>query len=237
MEIDSLQALVFDVFGTVVDWRTSITEEGRALGRHKNIDVDWEGFADVWRQKYQPSMDRVRRGDRPWVRLDDLHRESLLDVLSEFGIDALTDPEIDHFNRAWHRLRPWSDSVEGLSRMKRKFILGTLSNGNIALLVNMAKFSGLPWDVILGAEPARTYKPLPEAYLRTCEFLDLPPANVMLVAAHNEDLQHARSLGMRTAFVARPREHGPRQTKDLEAEHEFDFVADDFLDLAAQLSC
>ena len=204
MEIDSLKALVFDVFGTVVDWRTSITEEGRTLGRRKSIDVDWEQFADAWRKKYQPSMDRVRSGERPWVGLDDLNRESLLEVLSEFGIDGFTDLEIDHFNHAWHRLRPWRDSVEGLSRMKRKFILGTLSNGNIALLVNMAKFSGLPWDVILGAEPARTYKPLPKAYLRTCEFLGLPPANVMLVAAHNRDLQHARSHGMRTAFVVRP---------------------------------
>ena len=237
MEIDSLRALVFDVFGTVVDWRTSITEEGRALGRRKSINVDWGRFADAWRGKYQPSMDRVRRGERAWVRLDDLHRESLMEVLSEFGIEGLTESEIDHLNRAWHRLRPWSDSVAGLSRMKRKFILGTLSNGNVALLVNMAKFSELPWDVILGAEPARAYKPLPEAYIRTCEILDLPPAQVMLVAAHNGDLQHACSHGMRTAFVARPMEHGPGQTKDLEAEHEFDFVAADFLDLAGQLGC
>ena len=171
------------------------------------------------------------------MRLDDLHRESLLELLSEFDIEVLSEAEIDHFNRAWHRLRPWPDSVEGLNRMKRKFILGTLSNGNVALLVNMAKFAGLPWDVILGAEPARAYKPLPEAYLRTCEFLDLAPGQVMLVAAHNGDLLHARSHGLRTAFVARPEEYGPGQTKDRSAEHEFDFVAGDFLDLAGQLTC
>ena len=237
MKIDTIKALVFDVFGTVVDWRSSVTEEGRSLGRRKNISVDWESFADAWRGKYQPSMDRVRNGERAWTRLDDLHRESLLEVLEAFGIEGLSDAEVDHFNRAWHRLSPWPDSVEGLSRLKRQFILGTLTNGNIALLVNMAKNAGLPWDVILGAEPARAYKPLPESYLRTCEFLDLSPTQVMLVAAHNNDLVHARSHGMRTAFVGRPTEYGPGQTKDQKAEHQFDFVAKDFLDLADQLGC
>ena len=188
MGIGLVKALVFDVFGTVVDWRSSIIKEGQKLGREHNLDVDWVAFADAWRGKYQPSMERVRRGEREWVRLDDLHHESLLELFIEFGIKGLSEDQIGDFNRAWHRLRPWPDSVEGMQRMKRKFILATLSNGNIALLVNMAKFSGLPWDVILGAEPARAYKPLPQAYLCTCEFLDLAPDEVMLVAAHNDDL-------------------------------------------------
>ena len=236
MRIDSIKALVFDVFGSVVDWRSSVIDEGRALGREKGISIDWESFADRWREKYQPSLDRVRRGEREWTRLDDLHRESLVELLTEFCIEGLSNQEIDHFNRVWHRLRPWPDAVEGLQRLKVHFTLGTLSNGNISLLVNMAKNAGLPWDVILGAEPARTYKPLPGSYLLTCDFLGLPPAEVMLVAAHNDDLVQARHHGMGTAFVARPTEFGPSQSKDLRAEHRFDITAHDFLDLADQLT-
>ena len=237
MGFDTMKALVFDVFGTVVDWCGSVIEEGHSLGRRKSIDIDWESFVDAWRGKYQPSMERVRGGERPWTRLDDLHRESLLELLTGFGVEGLSDAEIDDFNRAWHRLHPWPDSVEGLQRIKQKFIVGTLSNGNVSLLVNMAKFAGLPWDVILGAEPAQAYKPSPEVYLRTCELLDLHPGEVMLVAAHNDDLVHARSHGLRTAFVRRPEEYGRGQTKDLVAQHRFDFVARDFLDLADQLEC
>ena len=210
-----IEALVFDVFGTVVDWRTSIVREGRALGRRLRIEADWEAFADAWRGMYQPAMERVRSGEREWVRLDDLHRESLCTLIESFGIRGLDEAGIDHFNRAWHRLDPWPDCVEGLTAMRRRYVLGTCSNGNVAMMVHMARRAGLPWDAILGAEPCRAYKPLPEAYLGTCAYLDLPPERVVMVAAHNDDLVHAASHGMRTAFVARPGEYGPHQKPGL----------------------
>ena len=235
--IDAIKALTFDVFGTVVDWRTGITEEGRALGRDKGIDADWEAFADAWRGKYQPSMSRVREGKIPWTNLDSLHRQSLEELLEEFGITELDDGEKDHLNRAWHRLPAWPDSVEGLARLKQKYVLATLSNGNVALLVNMAKHAGLPWDAVLGAELARHYKPQPESYLITAELLGLAPHECALVAAHNDDLVAAGALGFRTAFVARPTEYGPDQNTNLKAEHEFDIVAKSFIDLADQLGC
>ena len=235
--IDALKALTFDVFGTVVDWRTSITEEGRTLGREKGIDADWVAFADAWRGKYQPSMSRVREGELPWTNLDSLHRASLEELLEEFRIAGLDEAEKDHFNRAWHRLDPWPDSVPGLTLLKTKYVLATLSNGNIALLVNMAKHAGLPWDAILGAEVARHYKPQPEAYLTTAELLGLAPHECMLVAAHNGDLVAAADVGFRTAFVPRPTEYGPEQQNDLEAEHDFDVVAESFVDLAKKLGC
>ena len=235
--IDAVEALAFDVFGTVVDWRTGITEEGRAVGRAKGITADWEAFADAWRGKYQPSMSRVRDGEIPWTNLDSLHRQSLEELLEEFGITILDDREKDHLNRAWHRLPAWPDSVEGLTRLKKRYILATLSNGNVALLVNMAKHAGLPWDAVLGAEVARHYKPQPQSYLITAELLGLAPHQCMLVAAHNGDLLAAGALGFRTAFVARPSEYGPEQKTDLKAEHEFDIVAKSFIDLADQLDC
>ncbi len=235
--MESVKALTFDVFGTVVDWRGGITEEGRALGRDKGIEADWEAFADAWRGKYQPSLARVRDGEVPWTNLDSLHRASLDALLEEFGIHILTEREKDAFNRAWHRLPPWPDSVEGLTRLKRKFILATLSNGNVALLVNMARNANLPWDAILGAEVAGHYKPQPESYLVTAELLGLAPHECMMVAAHNGDLVAAAALGFRTAFVARPAEHGPDQTTDLAAEHDFDIVGKSFIELAGQLGC
>lgn len=234
---DSIKAVVFDVFGTVVDWRTSIIREGRALGKRKGIEADWEAFADAWRGKYQPSMDRVRKGERPWTKLDDLHRESLVELLEEFKISALSENEIEDFNRAWHRLDPWPDSVEGLTRLKSKYVIATLSNGNVALLLNMAKRAGLPWDAILGAEPARSYKPTPESYLRTAEFLGLRATEVMLCAAHNDDLMAARSHGYSTAFVRRPGEYGPKQKKDLKAEHDFDVIGESIIETAEKLGC
>jgi 2-haloacid dehalogenase len=235
--IESIKALTFDVFGTVVDWRRGISEESRALGRDKGIEADWEAFADAWRGRYQPSLARVRDGEVPWTNLDSLHRASLDALSEEFGIDVLTDKEKDALNRAWHRLPPWPDSVAGLTRLKRKFILATLSNGNVALLVNMARNAGLPWDAILGAEVARHYKPQPESYLVTAELLGLAPHECMMVAAHNGDLVAAAALGFRTAFVPRPTEYGPHQTTDLEAEHDFDIVGESFTDLAEQLGC
>ena len=238
MDPASIKALTFDVFGTVVDWRSSLVREGQALGRAKGIThVDWAKFADTWRSLYQPAMERVRSGAMPWTKLDDLHRLSLDRLLRDFEISGLSGEEIDHLNRAWHRLDPWPDTVEGLTRLKRRFILATLSNGNVALIVNMAKRAGLPWDAVLGAEVARHYKPQPEAYLGTAEFLGLAPGQCLMVAAHNGDLVHAARCGLRTAFVPRPAEHGAGQTKDIKPEHTFDVVATDFNDLARQLGC
>ena len=233
----NIKALTFDVFGTVVDWRSSIISEGGQLNLDWGWELNWTKFADRWRGMYQPSMEEVRTGNRNWEILDNLHRESLERLLEEFGCKGVGEDRIDHLNRMWHRLRPWPDAVEGLLRMKKRFILATLSNGNVALLVNMAKNSGLPWDAVLGAEVARSYKPMPDAYLITAIMLGLEPGNCMMVAAHNQDLQAASKLGFQTAFVHRPSEYGPDQENDLEAEADYDFVAHDFLELAGQLNC
>jgi 2-haloacid dehalogenase len=230
-------ALLFDVFGTVVDWRSSIVAELTAWGAAKGMERDWAAFADAWRGLYQPSLEEVRSGRRPWTILDVLHRESLEAVLADFRIAGLTDAEKDHLNRVWHRLAPWPDAVAGLTRLKRRYIIGTLSNGNVGLLTRLAKHAGLPWDVILGAETARAYKPRPEAYTRNAALLNLPPARVMLVAAHNSDLAAAAAQGLKTAFVARPGEHGPHQQTDLEPEGPWDVVARDFGALADAMGC
>jgi len=232
-----VKALFFDVFGTVVDWRTSIIRELGTFGEGKGFNADWESFADAWRGLYQPAMEEVRSGRRGWTNLDALHRESLVTLLNQYEISGLTDNEIDGLNRAWHRLDPWPDCVEGLFRLKRNYVISTLSNGNTALLVNMAKRAGLPWDVILGAETGRAYKPLPEAYLRNIALLGLEPAQCMMVAAHNDDLKAASALGMRTAFVARPTEYGSGQTRDLAAEQDWDVVTDTKTGLADALGC
>lgn len=216
------KALLFDVFGTVVDWRNSIIREGEWLNRSKGLDVDWARFADRWRGMYQPAMEQVRSGARPWTVLDVLHRESLDVLIQEFGLQDLDDKERNHLNRVWHRLDPWPDSVAGLTRLKRRFIIAPLSNGNVSLLVNMARYAGLPWDLVLGAEIAGHYKPQPEAYLTAARLLDLPPARCMMVAAHNDDLQAAARLGFATAFIARPTEHGPGQQKDLAPTGDWD---------------
>ncbi|MEM7404822.1 MAG: haloacid dehalogenase type II [Pseudomonadota bacterium] len=232
-----LKALVFDVFGTVVDWRGSIAREGEAVWRARGVDVDWAAFADAWRGLYQPSMERVRSGDRGFVKLDELHRENLDQVLADFGVTALDEASKQDLNRIWHRLDPWPDSVSGLTRLKSRFTIGTLSNGNIALMVNMAKRAGLPWDVILGAEVSRQYKPHPDAYLNTVAALGLDPAECMLVAAHNSDLKAAGEQGMQRAFVPRPDEYGGVRPPELEPELDFEYVAADFNDLADQLGC
>jgi 2-haloacid dehalogenase len=233
-----VQALVFDVFGTVVDWRTGVAREAAPfLARHGAAGADPAAFADAWRSRYAPSMEAVRSGRRPFVRLDVLHRENLLATLPAFGIDpdAVPAEAIDALALAWHRLDPWPDVVAGLARLKARFIVAPLSNGNIRLMLDMAKRAGLPWDAILGAEVAQAYKPAPEAYLRTAETLGLPPGAVCLVAAHNGDLAAARRCGFATAFVARPTEHGPAQTTDLRPEQDWDWVAPDFGALADQL--
>ena len=233
-----VKALGFDVFGTVVDWRSSITREGEAFGRaHGITGVDWLKFAEAWRGLYQPMMNKVRHGEIGWTKLDDLHRMALDQLLKDFAITGVSEADIDHFNRAWHRLDPWPDAVAGLTRLKTKYVLTTLSNGNVALMVNMAKRAGLPWDVILGAEPTRHYKPQREAYIGTAEYLGLKPEELMLCAAHNNDLKAASSFGLRTAFIARPTEYGPGQTKDLAPDGPWDVVAKDFVHLAEQMGC
>lgn len=237
---DGVKALVFDVFGTVVDWREGIARDAAVfLARHGRGDIDPRGFADAWRQRYQPAMEQVRSGRRPFTRLDVLHRENLEGVLNDHGINAgmISGDELDDLNRAWHRLDPWPEAVAGLTRLKRKFIIAPLSNGNIALLLNMAKRAGIPWDAILGAEVAQAYKPEPDAYLRTADVLGIRPAELCLVAAHNGDLKAARSCGLATAFVARPTEHGPGQEKDLAPAEAWDAVGKDFQDLAHKLGC
>ena len=236
-DLGAVKALAFDVFGTVVDWRRSIIREGEALGRAKGFTVDWPRFADAWRGRYQPMLSRVRDGELPWTRLDDLHRMSLDHLLVEFSINGLDETEIDHMNRAWHRLDPWPDAVAGLTRLRRRSILATCSNGNVALMVDMARRAGLPWDAILGAEVARHYKPQPEAYLITADMLGVRPEQCMMVAAHNGDLAAAAGCGLRTAFVARPAEYGAGQTDDLTPTGKWDAVARDFVDLAAKLGC
>ncbi|MGI9049683.1 MAG: haloacid dehalogenase type II [Rubrobacteraceae bacterium] len=234
MNSSGIQALSFDVFGTVVDWRSTIIREGEELNREKGLDVDWATFADAWRGRYAPSMDRVRRGEVPWTNLDSLHRASLEELLDEFGVGGLSEEEKDHLNKVWHRLEPWPDSMEGLSRLKERFIISTLSNGNVALLTNMAKRAGLPWDLIFSAELVRHYKPDPETYLMVPELLGLRPDQVLMVAAHPNDLRSARENGLRTAYVLRPLEFGPGGHAE-PPDPAFDFVAGDFVELAEKL--
>ena len=231
-------ALLFDVFGTVVDWRGGIARDAAPFLARHGIAMDPHAFAEAWRDRYQPAMQAVRSGARPFTRLDVLHRENLEQVLRAAGADPARIPEaeLDDLNRAWHRLAPWPDAVAGLTRLKARFVIAPLSNGNIALLLNMAKRAGLPWDAILGAEVAQAYKPQPEAYLRTAEILGVAPSACMLVAAHNSDLAAARACGLQTAFVGR-REHGPGQTADLGPEQDWDVVATSFTDLADRMGC
>ncbi|HEX2198306.1 MAG TPA: haloacid dehalogenase type II [Burkholderiales bacterium] len=232
-----IRACLFDVFGTVVDWRTSVSRDLAAFARQRDLPpLDWLEFTVEWRKLYQPAMEEVRSGRRGWTLLDVLHRESLVALLERYRVPRLSEADIDHMNRAWHRLDPWPDVVEGLTRLKRKRIIAPCSNGNIALMVNLAKRAGLPWDCILGAETARAYKPMPEAYLASCRQLALPPGQVMMVAAHNGDLKAAKAQGLATAFVPRPREHGPGQTSDLAADPScVDVAAESFVDLAGKL--
>ena len=234
---DDVQALLFDVFGTVVDWRSSLIDDLGRFGAEKGLKADWAAFADDWRGLYQPAMDEVRTGRRPWTILDVLHRESLDKLLVKYGFTGLSEADKEHINRVWHRLKPWPDTVEGLQRLKSRYIIGTLSNGNVGLLTRMAKHAGLPWDVVLGAETARAYKPLPQAYLASAELLNLAPSQVMLVAAHNGDLAAAASTGLRTAFVARPAEYGPHQKRDFKADRDWDVVTDSFTALAKAMGC
>jgi 2-haloacid dehalogenase len=235
--MNNVKALVFDTFGTVVDWRSSIIRELTDLGRKSAIQVDWEAFTDAWRAGYAPGMERIRLGHGPWANLDVVHRERLKELLSEFRINGLTETEKDRVAKIWHRLNPWPDAINGLNRLKERFTISTFSNGSFPCLVNMAKFAGLPWDCIFSADIVQHYKPDPETYRGIITLLDLTPNAVMIVAAHNYDLRHGRMHGMRTGYVNRPTEHGPNQRTDLRAEDDWDIVVNNFDELANELGC
>ena len=231
-----IKALTFDVFGTVVDWRTGVAREAEAVLGPKGHALDWGAFADGWRARYVPAMARVARGERPFAILDTLHRENLVELLAEKEIGGLSEGEIDRLNLAWHRLDPWPDVLEGMARLKRRFVLASLSNGNIALMVDMARRAGLPWDVILGAEVARAYKPEPEAYDSAARMLALQPRECLMVAAHPTDLAAAAARGFRTAYVHRPLERGPGREARRPADGTFDYAVDSFIELDAALA-
>jgi 2-haloacid dehalogenase len=234
--VRNVKALTFDVFGTVVDWYTSLVREGELLGRRNNLDIDWGDFALRWRAGYGPAMQAVRSGDIPYMNIDALHRMILDELLQDFGIDVLSEQETDDFNRAWHRLIPWSDVIPGLYRLKSRYVIATLSNGNVSLLTNMAKNAGLPWDVILSSELAAPhFKTDSEVYETAADLLDLDPDEVMMVAAHKRDLEGARGVGFRTAYIRRPLEQGPNGNIDTTPDPLADINADGFIDLAGQL--
>ena len=235
MDSSNIKALIFDVFGTIVDWRTSVIREAARFGKVHGLERDWEAFAVAWRGKYRPYMDKVRSGELPWTNLDRLHRMALDELLGEFDIRGIDEEAKDELNLAWHRLDPWPDAAPGLYRLKRRFIVAPMSNGNVALMTNMGKYAGLPWDCILGAELARHYKPDPESYLKAVELLMLRPEQVMMVAAHQGDLLAAQKAGLRSAFVPRPMEFGGDTRPDPTPDPSFDVVASDFVDLADRL--
>jgi 2-haloacid dehalogenase len=231
----AVKALAFDVFGTVVDWRSSIAREGEILGARKGIRADWGAFADAWRAGYQPAMQRVRSGELKWTNIDLLHRMILDSLLEKFSLKGLSEDELQDLNRVWHRLMPWPDAVGGLNRLRTRYVLATLSNGNISLLVNMAKNAGLPWDCVLSGELFNHYKPDPEVYQGAARILGLDPGEVMMVAAHPYDLEAAAKQGLKTAYVPRPLEHGPGGKQQSAAGMRFDVTALDFVDLAEKL--
>jgi 2-haloacid dehalogenase len=234
-QLQHVRALVFDVFGSVVDWRGSIASQLRHWGNLHQIALDWDAFARQWRAHYQPSLERVRSGQRAFVPLDELHRESLEKLLIQFGLQDIHEDQKNEINRVWHRLDAWPDSIAGLLRLKSHYTIAPLSNGNVALLNNMAKYAGLPWDLNLSTEWFQAYKPQPQTYLGAARALGLEPAEVMMCAAHNDDLAAARAAGLRTAFWPRPTEYGIDQSKDFEAQQDWDIIALDVRDLAHQL--
>ena len=233
----NVDALVFDVFGTCVDWRGSIIRESERWSQAIGRSVDGAGLADAWRAAYQPAMEEIRSGRRPFTPLDTLHRENLDRIAARFGLAGLDEATLERINRVWHRLDPWPDTVPGLRRLRSKFLLAPLSNGGVALLTRMAKRAGLPWDLILSGELFEGYKPEPKVYLGAARLLDLAPARVMMVAAHNGDLAAASALGLRTAFIRRPTEYGPGQTTDLAPSAAWDISVDDMETLSDRLGC
>jgi len=236
MDLSTIKALAFDVFGTVVDWRGTVIRELEQLGKARGFKADWAKFADTWRTKgYLEATAKVRRGELPWMNADQLHRRMLDELLTRFGIEGLSEAEKNHLNRVWHRLKPWSDATSGMKRMRKAYLLTTLSNGNMALLTNMAKNAGLPWDCVLSSELVKSYKPDPRVYQMAADLLGLPANQVMMVAAHKPDLQGARAVGMKLAFVPRPKEWGAKKGGDYGNEPWIDVYAIDFRELAAKL--
>lgn len=221
------RAFIFDVFGTCVDWRSSVAREVARVAP----EIDAIAIAEAWRGEYQPAMERIRAGGRGYVALDQLHLENLRIVRARFAASLPDD-----LNAAWERLDPWPDVVPGLTKLRAHGLVAPCSNGSIALMTRLARYAGFPWDAIVGAEIARDYKPKPEVYLASCRALGLEPADVTMVAAHNDDLEAARACGLRTAFVPRPTEYGPEQTSDLSASSDWDYIAEDFEDLARQVA-
>ncbi len=232
-----LRVCIFDVFGTVVDWRGSLIEDLPKLGREYGLETDWTSFADDWRGLYQPQMHRVRKGELPWTNIDELHKEAFEMLLKKRGLKHPGEEGAWKFTHLWHQLRPWPDSVEGIGMMKKKYVVATLSNGNVALLINMAKNGGIPWDHCFSGETFHHYKPDPEAYLGVVKTMYLKPHQVMLVAAHNGDLAAAQKCGLSTGFVHRPKEHGPNQTRDLKAEGDWDAVGNSIIKVAKKIGC
>ena len=238
-----VKALLFDVFGTVVDWRSGIANEVKKIANKNKIVINPNDFADAWRAEYQPAMEEIRKGNRSFTILDILHMENLKKISSRFGLDKLSSDDFDLLVKAWHRLPGWPNSSEGLNKLKTKFIIATQSNGNIALMVNMAKYSNLNWDVILGAEVVGHYKPEPEAYLKACRALHLNPEECIMVAAHDDDLKAASLQGMKTGYVHRPYEYGKdklfdiSEVNDYKGDRSWDFISKDLNDLAYQLGC
>ncbi|MDP8924720.1 MAG: haloacid dehalogenase type II [Chloroflexota bacterium] len=235
MAVDGVRALVFDVFGTVVDWRSSVIRDGEELGRRRGLAVDWPRLAEQWRREgYHDTIRTIVRGEAPWENVDVIMRRHLESILPDYGVTGLSAEDLDWLTRSWHRLDPWPDSVPGLARLKRKYVIATLSNGHVVLLTNMAKYGGLPWDCILSAELVEKYKPDPATYQSTYRFLGLRPGEVMMTAAHSNDLRAAREQGLRTAFISRPSEWGPNGPRE-EPDPEFDVIAADMIDLADKL--
>lgn len=238
MALEDVRALTFDVFGTVVDWRSSVIRELQAVGRKHGVISDWGAFVDDWRYDgYIGGIGKVIRGELPFMTTDALHRRKLDELLEKHNLSGLDEAARDYLNRAWHRLDPWPDSVAGLSRLRSKFIVSTLSNGNVSLLVDMAKHAGLTWDCVLGADVTGAFKPHPDCYKNGARILDLRPEQVMMVAAHKNDLQAAQKVGFQAAFVPRADEAGPNRKVDLTPDPAFQIVAKDFHDLAEQLGC
>jgi 2-haloacid dehalogenase len=235
-ELSSVKAIGFDTFGTVVDWRGSLAEESAAWGKAKGIkNVDWIRFADRWRDHYRPNMDKVRKGEFPWKTVDEMNRMALDDVLKEFGITGITEEEKNRWNQAWYRLKPWPDSVSGLTRLKKKYIISPCSNGDVALLTRLSKNSGLPWDWIFGADLAKHYKPDAEVYLTAVQLLNLKPEEFMMAAAHTYDLNAARKLGLKTGFIYRPAEYGSVEKADKAKPGDYDIVCNSIDELASRL--
>lgn len=230
-------AILFDTFGSVVDWRTSLVAEMTELGHGRGISGDWESVAVAWRMGYHRRLAEIVAGASDWSDLDTVMRELLGAIIRERQIKAFSEDDLDHLNRGWHRLKPWPDAVPGIERLKTRYIVGPLSNGGVRLLTDMAKAAGLRWDVIFGSDIFRRYKPDPATYLGAAQLLDLEPGRVMLASAHNGDLAHARRHGLMTAFFPRPAEYGARQTSDLVPEQEWDVIARDIEDLASRLGC